>query len=84
MTNRTNNEKAIGMRCSRRFQNGVEIIEREVHYAIEAEPSAAVPRLVIVDAISSATVSFIAKTRTEIAGLNALLKSLTHPPIHSK
>ena len=74
--------------CSRRFVNGVEIFEKETHQVVTVNASensqAAVPaesRLVIGDAISSATKLFIAKTRSEIGGLDALLKTLTGPEL---
>jgi hypothetical protein len=84
-----NNDRAAAVLCSRRFQNGVEIIEREVHQVVaingrsEAAPPAR-PSLVIGDAISSATKLFISKTRSEIAGLETLLKSLTSPALKTK
>ena len=69
-------------RCSHRFQSGVEIFEREVHKLVLPEPTnnaAAIPepRLVISDAVSNATRAIVSKTRSEIAGLNAFLKSLS-------
>jgi hypothetical protein len=81
-----NNDRAAAVLCSRRFQNGVEIIEREVHQvvAINGRSEAARPSLVIGDAISSATKLFISKTRSEIAGLETLLKSLTSPALKTK
>lgn len=77
--------------CSRRFENGVEIFEKQTNQAatvnILEDPHAAAPseaRLVIGDAISSATKLFIAKTRSEIEGLDALLKTLTSPALNTK
>ena len=77
--------------CSRRFENGVEIFEKETHQVVtvsaQEESYAAAPsevRLVIGDAISSATKLFIAKTRSEIGGLDALLKTLTGPTLNAK
>jgi hypothetical protein len=73
--------------CSRRFENGVEIFEKETHQVVTVnarEDSHTAPteaRLVIGDAISSATKLFIAKTRSEIGGLDALLKTLTGPEL---
>jgi len=69
-------------RCSHRIQNGVEIFEREIHKIAAAEPAenaaaAAQPRLIISDAVSTATKAVISKTRSEIAGLNALLQGLS-------
>lgn len=73
--------------CSRRFENGVEILEKEMHQVMTlnaAEAADLAPteaRLVIGDAISSATKLFIAKTRSEIGGLDMLLKNLTRPAL---
>ena len=67
-------------RCSHRFQNGVEIFEREVHKIAAVEPvdiAASEPRLIVSDAVSTATRAFISKTRSEIAGLNAFLQGLS-------
>lgn len=70
--------------CSRRFVNGVDILEKETHQVVtvnvrEDMAARTEVRLVIGDAISSATKLFIAKTRSEIGGLDALLKTLTGP-----
>lgn len=77
--------------CSRRFENGVDIFERETHQVVTVkareDSHVAAPsevRLVIGDAISSATKLFIAKTRSEIGGLDALLKTLTGPELGTK
>lgn len=75
--------------CSRRFENGVDIFERETHQVVtvNAREDMAAPaevRLVIGDAISSATKLFIAKTRSEIGGLDALLKTLASPVMDTK
>ena len=89
MTQTTGKDRVVEARCSHRFENGVEIIERETHYVSAPNFPAAknatktTPRLIIEDAISSAT-EFVSKTRAEVAGLNALLQSLVFPPIHSK
>ena len=69
-------------RCSHRIQNGVEIFEREIHKIAAAEPVEDVaegsgPRLIISDAVSTATRAVISKTRSEIAGLNAFLQNLS-------
>jgi hypothetical protein len=69
-------------RCSHRIQNGVEIFEREIHKIAAAEPvenaaPGSGPRLIISDAVSTATRAVISKTRSEIAGLNALLQGLS-------
>jgi hypothetical protein len=68
-------------RCSHRIQHGVEIFEREVHTIADAEPvenaaAAGEPRLIISDAVSTATRAIISKTRSEITGLNAFLQGL--------
>ena len=75
--------------CSRRFESGVEIFEKETHQVVtvNAREDVAAPaevRLVIGDAISLATKLFIAKTRSEVGGLDALLKTLTDPELESK
>ncbi len=44
----------------------------------------AAPTLIVGETISSATKLFIAKRRSEIAGLDALLKSLMNPPLKAK
>lgn len=68
-------------RCSHRIQNGVEIFEREVHKIAdqpgENAADAAQPRLIVSDAVTTATKAFISKTRSEIAGLNAFLQGLS-------
>ncbi len=68
-------------RCAHRVQNGVEIYEREVHKLESAESmenvAAAQPRLIVNDAVSTATQAFVSKTRSEIAGLNAFLRGLS-------
>ena len=68
-------------RCSHRIQNGVEIYEREIHKIAPAESAESLsavpePRLIVSD-VSTATRSFISKTRSEIAGLNAFLQGLS-------
>lgn len=83
------NDPVATVFCSRRFENGVEIIEQEINQVIasnrdQAAPISAEPSLVIGDAITSATKTFIAKTRSEIAGLDAILKTLTSPPLKAK
>lgn len=80
------NDLAATVLCSRRFQNGVEICEQETHQviALNGVHAHTMPSLVIGDAISSATQLFIAKTRSEIAGLDTLLKTLTRPPLKTK
>lgn len=58
---------------SRRFQNSSDNSSRKT-----------APTLIIGDTISSATKLFIAKTRSEIGGLDALLKTLTNPALNAK
>ncbi len=77
--------------CSRRVENGVEIFEKERHQVITINAHQGAPatapteaRLVIGEAISSATKLFIAKTRSEIGGLDTLLKTLTGPALNAK
>ena len=75
------NVSATLERVSRRFQNGVSIIEREtITTVVVGEQAAAAPRLVIEDPASRAPV-FIARSRSEILGLRALLKSLSGPAL---
>ncbi len=69
-------------RFSHRIQNGVEIFEREVHKLAAAESAENIaatvaPRLIVNDAVSTVTRSFVSKTRSEIAGLNAFLRGLS-------
>ena len=78
------NDPAATVLFSRRFQNGVEIFEREMHQVITINGEPPLPRLVIGDAISSASKLFIAKARSEIAGLDTLLKTLTRPVLKAK
>lgn len=78
-------------RFSRRTQNGVEILEHETTQVIKmngdryetVHPAPPAPRLVISDA-PSATKLLIAKTRSDIAGLNAFLRAITNPPMKAK
>ena len=58
---------------SKRFQNSSDNSGRN-----------AVPTLIIGDTISSATKLFIAKTRSEIGGLDVLLKTLTGSALKTK
>lgn len=84
-------DPAVTVLSSRRFQDGVEIFEQEMHQVISVNgehvatvAAPAEPSLIIGDSISSATKLFIAKTRSEIAGLDALLQTLTHPILRTK
>ena len=67
------NSEAIETRRVFNFADGpVTVVESEVHeyYGFE-EP--VTPRLIIADAIES----FVARSRSEIAGLNSLMRELT-------
>ena len=77
------NEKvsATVERVSRRFQNGVSIIERETITTVAmGEEAPAAPRLVIEEPASSGEV-LIARSRSEVLGLLSLLKSLSGPTL---
>ena len=75
------NVSATVERVSRRFQNGVSIIERETITTVAVgEEAAAAPRLVVEDRASTAEV-FIARSRSEVLGLRTLLKSLSGPAL---
>jgi len=82
----TNTYEPIAIVSSRRFQAGVEIVEREEHFrsgtplAIVPSASLGSPRLVIEDAISSATKFLISKTRNEVEGLDSILNMLALRP----
>lgn len=72
-------------RSSRRFQHGVEIIERETMRTVRVNEdpiadgaTAAAPRLVIHDTLSAAKV-FIAKAHSEFSELNAFLRNAIGP-----
>lgn len=76
---KTNDDLSVAIVSSRRNQDGVEIIEREIHVVTTCDvpvPQPAKPRLVITDALSTATEYFVSKTRAEIDGLNSLLNTL--------
>ena len=71
------NVSATVERVSRRFQNGVSIIEREtITIVLVSEDAASVPRLVVEDNASTGEV-LIARSRGEILGLRSLLKNLS-------
>lgn len=75
----TNDDLSVAIVSSRRVQDGVEIFEREVHLVSTCDvpvEQPAKPRLVITDALSSATEYFISKTRAEIDGLNSFFNTL--------
>jgi hypothetical protein len=74
---------------SRRFQNGVEIIEHEtinptdVNDEQESVSDRRGPRLVINDAVSKSKL-FIAKSRSQLGEVDSFLKSITHRPLNAK
>lgn len=73
------NDLGVAVVNSRRIQDGVEIIEREVHLVTTFDvpmEQPVKPRLIITDALSSATQYFVSKTRAEIDGLNSFFNSL--------
>ena len=73
------NDLGVAVVSSRRVQDGVEIIEREVHLVTSFDvpfSQPVKPRLVITDALSSATQYFVSKTRAEIDGLNSFFNGL--------
>lgn len=76
----TRDDLGVAVVSSRRIQDGVEIIEREVHLVTTVDvplKKAVRPRLVITDALASAREYFISKTRSEVEGLHSLLEKLT-------
>jgi hypothetical protein len=74
--------KAV-VRSSRRFENGVEIIERELHEVIKVadgryiteRQTAEAPRLVINEEVQPRD-NFISRRRSDIEGLEAFLLSI--------
>jgi len=73
------NDLGVAVVSSRRVQDGVEIIEREVHLVTSFDlpvEQPVRPRLVITDALASATEYFVSKTRAEIDGLNSFFNAL--------
>jgi hypothetical protein len=67
------------------MEDGVEILEREVHFATTCDvplEQGVKPRLVITDALASATEYFVSKTRDEVVGLNSFFNALR--PVVSK
>lgn len=82
---KTNKNDQVAVFCSRRFQDGVEIVEREVHVVTTVDvplEQPVKPRLVITDALASAAELLLAKTRSEVIGLSSFLNSLH--PVRSK
>lgn len=73
------NDLGVAVVSSRRVKDGVEIIEREVHlvtsFDVPVEQQIK-PRLVITDALASATDYFVSKTRAEIDGLSSFFNAL--------
>lgn len=73
-------------RVSRRFQNGVEILEREtlrrikIDEASEAD-TAVNPRLVVSD---SRARNLISKSRSQLGDIDAFLKSIIRKPLNIK
>jgi hypothetical protein len=66
------------VRCTRRVVHGVEIVEREVVETVKVDvPVATRTRLVVTEA----TKSIIAKTRSELAELDAFLRSIFGQPV---
>lgn len=68
------NHSAANAIDSGRFQGGSE----------DGQQVNSIPSLIIGETISSATKLFIAKRRSEIGGLDALLKSLMRPSLGAK
>ena len=76
-------------RVSQRFQNGVEILERETMKKItlnEAVNEAAThsnPRLVVSDSASRSQ-RFISKSRSQLGEIDAFLRSIVRKPLNIK
>jgi hypothetical protein len=82
---KTRDDIGVAVVSSRRVQDGVEIIEREVHLVTTCDvplEQPVRPRLVITDALASATEYFVSKTRSEVIGLNSFFNALR--PVISK
>lgn len=76
---KTSDDLSVAIVSSRRSQDGVEIFEREVHLVTTIDipvEQPARPRLVITDALASATNFVVSKTRAEIDGLNSFFNAL--------
>ncbi len=57
---------------------------RRIQNSSDSSKANAAPTLIIGDTISSATKLFIAKSRSEISGLDSLLKTLISPAVKTK
>ena len=84
------NESGPVERFSQRLENGVKILEHETITTIkitdgryETVPIRRTPRLVIEDAVT-ATKNMVAKTRSEISGLDGILRCIARKPVHSR
>lgn len=79
------NYDQVSVFCSRRSQDGIEIVEREVRVVTTCDvqlEQPARPRLIITEALASASEYFLAKTRSEVIGLTSFFNSLR--PLRSK
>jgi len=89
MTNGNSDKMRSAERYSRRFENGVEIIEHETVNSMDMnEEQENVsdrrgPRLVVSDAVSKSKL-FIAKSRSQLGEVDSFLKSITHRPLNAK
>ena len=74
-------------RYSRRFQNGVEILEHDTVRTIIVEDGAyknhSTPRLVVSDAVSRSR-KFIAKSRSQLSEVDTLLRNIMRRPANAK
>jgi hypothetical protein len=75
-------------RTTRRVQNGVEIIEREMMRSIRLEDgeyvnSRPAARLIIDDAIERSK-NFISKSRSQMSELNSFLRTAMRRPVDAK
>ena len=72
------NGTVSAVRCTRRVVHGVEIVEREVVETVKVDvPAVERTRLVITEA----TKAIVAKTRSELAELDAFLRSIFGRPV---
>ena len=89
MTNCNSSKMGALERISRRFQNGVEIIEHEtinptdVNDEHEGVSKVRNPRLVISDAASRSK-NFVAKSRSQLGDVDSFLKSIARRPLNAK
>jgi len=71
----------------RRFQNGVEILERESVSTITVDgnefKTVRQPRLIVNDAVSRSR-KFIAKSKSQLGEINNVLQDIIHQPIGAK